>query len=330
MLRVSLFAGVILVLTSYAAAQQATTRPARAEPKANNKTITKTRPAKARLGAATVSSETKAFWAKYSTAFGRKEALRAARANALDRLGDRAKRIHITPETSLEELLDQPGHLEAASRMSIKAARETTVRYHDEALIVEVEVAAKLRTVYAALKAWMEKHRPNDSQTIRRLEQLVLAAKDATIRDVGFGVPSAESIAPDAPTSVIAVADLVRRSPLWVGRKLRAEGAATIDANAPQPALAREKALKAAETDARQRLREQIGKLKVTPKTSVGGLAAGNEVFRVKVDKLLKTVTVMAESKTISQGRARCEVEITLRPLWDLIVDYQRNHKAII
>ena len=327
MLRVSLFAGVILVLTSYAAAQQATTRPARAEPEA--KAVTRIRPAKARLGAVTVSSETKAFWAKHSTASGRKEALRAARANALDRLGDQVSRIHITPETSLEELLDQPGHLEAASRMSIKAAREIAVRYHDEALIVEVEVAAKLRTVYAALKAWMEIHRTNDSETIRRLEQLVLAAKDATIHDVGFGVPPAESIAPDAPTSVVAVADLVRRSPLWVGRKLRAEGAATIDANAPQPALAREKALKSAETDARQRLREQIGKLKVTPKTSVGGLAASNEVFRVKVDKLLKSAIVAVGSKAILEGRARCEVEISLRPLWDLIVDYQRNHKAI-
>ncbi len=286
-----------------------------------------------------IPADANAFWVKYCRPEGCRRAVNAARADALRRLAEQIKGVHITSETSVRDLITEPDEVDAVINSALIAARETGIRYHVEELIVEVRMGIKLRTVYATLKSWAERGGERGTTDMRQLEKLTLRAKGTTISETGIGAPPERMLRPGTPPEVAAVTAIARNAPDWISRRLRVTGKGPAEpdvskvASATVPARTSSRAgslmaRQAAELDARRRLIERINGLMITPKTSVGSFVALNDEIKAAMTTLQQGATVVTSlEKMMEDGTARVTVEIDLRPLWDTIIFHQRRLK---
>ncbi len=279
----------------------------------------------------TIPADAKAFWFKHCTPQGRLMAVRAARVDAQRRLAERIKGVHITSETTVRDFVAESDQIETVTNASLLGARERGIRYHADELIVEVRMAVKLRTVYATLKSWAERHYKGDRVRITQLEKLTLKSKDTIIRETGMGVPPARMLKRNIPAAVAAVAAVARGAPPWIGRRIRAVGNGVLDPEAASAAQARLMAQRAAELDARRKLAEQINGLMITSNTSVVNFVALNDQIETAMMTFQQGAMVVPGSeKMLEDGTAQVTVEIDLRPLWDMVIYYQRNLTIVV
>ena len=277
-----------------------------------------------------IPASAKAFWMEYCTGRGRLMAVRAARSDAQRRLAERIKGVFITSETTVRDFVTESDQIDVSMNTFLRGARETGIRYHDDELIVEVELSVKLRTVYASLKSWSERHYKGDKVKIKQLEKLTITVKDKIISETGMGVPP-EKYLKNAPLEVIAITNVVRNSPGWISQKLRAVGNGAIDTEATNPASAKLMAIRAAELDARRKLSELVDGLTITSETTVRDFITQNDEINTAMLTFQQGAHVVEGSeKILEDGTSQATVEIELRPLWNMIIHYQRKLKIII
>jgi hypothetical protein len=257
-------------------------------------------------------------------------AVRAARVEGMRRLAERIKGIYITSETMVRDFVAESDEIDVNTEAFIRGARETAIRYHESELIVEVQMSVKLRTVYASLKSWAERHYKGDKVNIQQLEKLTVAAKDKMIRETGMGVPP-ERYLKDAPAEVAAVMKTASQAPPWATLSEKAVGKAAIDQDNTNKAQAKLMAFRAAELDARRKLAEKINGLRITANTSVCDFVAQNDQISTSMLTYQQGGSVVKGSqKELPDGTVQVTVEIELKPLWDLIIYYQRTLKLKI
>ncbi|MHC4295088.1 MAG: hypothetical protein ACYSTL_05835, partial [Planctomycetota bacterium] len=203
-----------------------------------------------------MSDAARALWMKYAPGRARLMALRAARTDAQRRLAERIKGVYIDAETTVRDFVTESDLVEVTMQTVLRGARETGIRYHDDELIVEVEMTVKLRTVYADLKTYSERHYKDDKVKIRKLEQLALKAEDTVITETGMGVPP-EKYLKDATPAIIAVVQTAGTPPPWATRMIREIGQGALDTDNTNVAQAKLMAFRAAELDARRKLAER-------------------------------------------------------------------------
>jgi len=273
-----------------------------------------------------MSPEAKAFWMKFCQPRGRLMAVRAARVDGLRRLAERIKGVFVTSETTVRDFVAESDQVDVNMETFIAGARETRIRYHANELIVEVEMSVKLRTVYASLRAWGQTHYKGDKVKIVRLEKLALTAKDKMIRETGMGVPP-ERYLNNPPAEVVSVVKMIAGGPpAWTSRKLRAVGNAAVDTTNQNVAQAKLMAYRAAELDGRRKLAEQINGLMITSNTSVVDFAAQNDQIDTAMLTFQQGAHVVEGSQKLAEdGTAQVTVELDLKPLWKLILYYQRT-----
>lgn len=267
-----------------------------------------------------------AFWAKNCTGQGRLMAERAARLDAMRKLAARINGVYITGNTTVRDFVTENDEVRAAMQSFIKGQRELGRRYHDNELIVEVEMGIKLRTLYATLKSFAQAHARDDRVRIRALEQLTVKAKDKMIKETGVGVPPERYLKRDVPVEIRQTVTVASNAPPWIGRTLRATGNGAIDTNNPNRAQAKLMAFRAAEMDARRKLAEQIQGLMITSNTSVRDFVADRDEIRTSLLAFQQGAHVVEGSQKVNpDGTVESVVEIELRPLWNSILFYQRK-----
>jgi len=277
-----------------------------------------------------MSASAKAFWMRYVTGRGRLMAVRAARVDGLRRLAERIKGVFITSETTVRDFVAESDDVDVSMNTFIRGARETGIRYHDDELIVEVEMSVKLRTVYASLKAWSQTHYKGNKVNIQRLEKLMVRSSDKIISETGMGVPP-EKYLKDAPVEVIAIARTATNAPPWLSQKLRAIGDAAIDTTNDNAAQAKLMAFRAAELDARRKLAERIDGLMITSNTSVRDFVTENDEIQTAMLTFQQGAhEVQGARKVMEDGTVQTTVEIDLKPLWNMIIYYQKTLKIRI
>lgn len=261
---------------------------------------------------------TKQFWLTHVTEATRAEAESAAFKDAMDRMAERIKRVRVDKDT-LAEFVAKRDKTEKDFHQFLRARRIKGARYHRDAPVVEVHVEASLRTVYACVKAWLHS-RKAPGQEIRLLERLIVASGDLRIRQAGIAAVD-EANLKKFDARMLASLRSARSPPDWIGQTLRQTGQATPDAS---QADGRSRAIRAAELDARCVLAARLGKLPVTAATRVADLARKDEGFRTKLLALLQTARRVGRPETTADGAIRVDVELSLEPLWPMIL---RRHR---
>jgi hypothetical protein len=263
----------------------------------------------------------------HCTPQGRLMAERAARVVALRRLAERIKGVQITSTTTVQDFVAQSDQIDVDMRAFLKGAREVGVRYHEDELMVEVEMQVKLRTVYASLKSWARTHYKGDQLNMRRLEELTVRSEDKIIKETGMAVPPPRYLR-DAPAGTQQSNALAQNAPDWISRTLTMHGQAAVDVDNPNQAQAKLMAYRAAELDARRKLAEYIDGLQIDSETTVRDFVATSD--RIRTDMLAfqqGAHVVEGSQKLTEEGMAEVAVELDLRPLWDIVV-YYRTHQT--
>ena len=272
-----------------------------------------------------MSEGAKNFWMQYCTGRGRLMAVRAARVDGMRRLAERIKGVFIDSQTTVRDFVTESDDINVSMQTFLAGARETGIKYHDDELIVEVEMTVKLRTVYASLKSWASEHYKGDKVKIQKLEQLTVTAKDEDISETGMGVPP-EKYLKDAPAEVVAISAAAASAPDWISQKIRAVGNAAIDTESENEAQAKLMAYRGAELDARRKLAEQLDGLMITSTTSVRDFVTENDEIETAMLTYQQGAHVVEDSQEVLEdGTAQVTVEMDLRPLWDMVIFYQKK-----
>ena len=183
----------------------------------------------------------------------------------------------------------------------------------------------KLRTVLADIKVYAEEHYKGDTAKIKKIEEVTLRTEDTVVKETGSGVPPAKYLKDVLPAEV-TVLENATKLPDWAGQTMRVKGNAALDADNPNKAQAKLMAFRGAELDARRKIAEQLNGLVIKSKTSVKDFVAQSDEIRTAMLTFQEGAHVIEESKKLAEdGTATAEVEIELRPLWDLVQVYVKK-----
>lgn len=140
-----------------------------------------------------------------------------------------------------------------------------------------------------------------------------------------MGVPP-ERYLKDILPAQAAVLATAGRAPAWITRIERAVGNAAVDTTNANTAQARLMALRGAELDGRRKLAEKINGLTITSNTSVRDFVAANDQIDSGMLAFQQGAYVVEKSqKVLEDGTAQVTVEIDLKPLWNMVLYYQRK-----
>ena len=283
-----------------------------------------------RFDASKIPAKAMAFWKAHVTGQGRLMAERAARVDGMRRLAERIKGVMITSDTNVQDFVAESDQINVNMETFLQGARQSGIRYHDDELIVEVDMEVTLRTVYASLKSWSDVHYKGDKVKASSFEELITTAKDTVIKETGMGVPP-ERYLKDVSVEMSQSMSLAAKVPDWAGMTKRAVGNAAVDTATENAAQAKLMAYRGAELDARRKLAEEINGLIIGSSTSVQDFVAQNDEIQTDMMAFQAGAHVVDGSqKLMEDGTAQVTVELDLRPLWDQIIVYQKKFNLTI
>ncbi|HOF17709.1 MAG TPA: hypothetical protein PK082_02275, partial [Phycisphaerae bacterium] len=164
-----------------------------------------------------------------------------------------------------------------------------------------------------------------DRVKIRQLEELIVKTKEDLIKETGMGIPP-EKYLKGVEGGALTVLAVAQQAPPWMNQKLRATGNAAIDTENANAAQAKLMAFRGAELDARRKLAEQINGLMITSNTSVNDFVTQNDEIRTAMLAFQQGAQVIDSSKKmLEDGTVQIDVEIELRPLWNMVMHYTRS-----
>ncbi|HOF18868.1 MAG TPA: hypothetical protein PK082_08150, partial [Phycisphaerae bacterium] len=117
---------------------------------------------KVEAGRLPMNDRARAYWMAHCTGRGRLMAERAARVDAMRRLAERIKGVVVSSNTTVRDFVAESDDINVNMETFLRGAREIGVRYHEDELIVEVEMQVKLATVLMDFKSWTDTHYKGD------------------------------------------------------------------------------------------------------------------------------------------------------------------------
>ncbi len=266
----------------------------------------------------------KAYWMSHCSARGRLMAVRAARVDAFRRLAERIKGVRITSQTTVRDFVAESDDVNISMNTFIRGAREVGIRYHADELIVEVELAVTLREVTAALQKFYSDHYTGKKITVRDFEKLTVTTKDKIITEAGMGVPP-EKYLKSVTDVEKAVLRTGARAPGWISSKLHEPGEGALDVENPNKAQAKLMAYRAAELDARRKLAEKVAGLTISSSTTVQDFVTKSDEITTAMLTFQQGAHVLEDTRRLADGTAVVTVEIELKPLWNMVLYYQKK-----
>ena len=265
-----------------------------------------------------------AYWMAHCTGRGRLMAARAARLDALRKLGERINGLLITSETSVRDFVATNDDIETRMRTFLRGAREVGTRYHEVELIVDVEMEVTVRELIATLKKLHREYYRGNRVAIRDIEKLSVRIEEKTVRETGMGVPPEAYLKDLGPAGAVAVA-IGRQAVKWPPT-VRATGQAAIDTGNANAAQAKLMALRGAELDARRKLAEQLDGLMITANTSVKDFVAMNDDIETSMLTFQQGARRVRGSERVApDGTVQVTVELELDPLTNMVFYYEKK-----
>lgn len=264
------------------------------------------------------------YWRTHCTGRGRLMAERAARLDALRKLGERINGLMITSETTVRDFVATDDRIRTQMQTFLRGAREVATRYHDNELIVEVEMEVTLQDLIVNLERWRREFYQGDRVRTQDIERIRLQTQDRTIRETGMGVPP-DAYLRDLPPEGVSAVGFGRESINWPPT-VQAVGQSALDTDNPNAAQARLMAMRGAELDARRKLAEELDGLVINSETRVRDFVATDDRIETSMMTFQQGAHVVPGSETLLEdGTAQVTVEIDLAPLRNMILYYQER-----
>jgi len=264
------------------------------------------------------------YWMAHCTGRGRLMTERAARLDSLRKIGERVNGLMITSETNVHDFVATDDRINAAMQTFLRGAREVATRYHDNELIVEVEMEITLQDLIVNLQKWHREYYKGEKITQQDFERLSVQVEEKSIRETGMGVPP-DNYLKDLPPEGTAAVSFGKEAINWPGT-MQAVGQSALDTENANAAQARLMAIRGAELDARRKLAEKLDGLVIRSNTSVRDFVAADDRIQTSMLTFQQGARVVDDSERfLEDGIVEVTVEIDLDPLRNMILYYQEQ-----
>ncbi|MCJ7544001.1 MAG: hypothetical protein MUP47_05450 [Phycisphaerae bacterium] len=264
------------------------------------------------------------YWTAHCTGQGRLMARQAALRVAQRNLSERINGLFITSETTVKDFVATDDRIHTEMMGFLQGTRQVGERYHDNELIVEVDVEITLQSLIVNLQKWHKDYYKGDRIRTEDFEKLTVAVGESDVRETGMGVPP-EQYLKDVPQVGVAAVSFATQAANWPPT-MTATGQSALDTEATNAAQAKLMAYRAAELDARRKLAEELDGLMITSSTSVRDFVAMNDQIRTSMLTFQQGGRVVSGSEVLKpDGTAEVVVELELRPLWNMVLFYQEK-----
>ena len=142
-------------------------------------------------------TDVRELWQKHCTTRGQVLAERIAKDDAIAQLAGRVGDLAIGPDLTVRKFLAATDRPDAGVELFLRGAAVRAVRYRADALVAEVEMEIRPRTLLASLKGWARSHVNGQRDGMAQLENALLQADDTPLCQTGqAAVPAEEIVAP--------------------------------------------------------------------------------------------------------------------------------------
>ncbi len=233
-------------------------------------------------------------------------AKRAAELDAKRQLVERIKGLRVDSRTLVRDFVTESDTITTDTMGRLQGAREVRTFYHDDELIVEMEVEVPVEWVIETIKELSVRSWQGDRLKALDFEQIIRQQIKQNFRATGMGTVPKPVIAKVAPQVMV---------PNWP-EVIRATGQGTDpEIKTPQGKL---KAARAAELDAKRKLAEQIWGLRIDSNTLVKDFVTERDEIRSQVQAVLVGSYVEA-TKFNDDGTVDVTVAIPSAQVWTII-----------
>ncbi len=257
------------------------------------------------------------------TAQGRLLAERAARADALRKLAERIRGVHIDANTTVRDFVTQADVINAQFQARIAGARQVgpTRFLPDQTCELDLEVSIQDVTKWLTqVQDWVVHpgaHHLDHPIRTYQFEHIMDFSPERVLRETGAGVPRGDTIRGAVPASssdATPVQQAPPGLPPWAAGVVSAKGAGVPTPGETGPA-ARLGAERSAEVDARRRLLEKVQGVQIDSQTTVKDFVTQNDQVRARVFGILQGAEV-SEPKYLSDGSVEVVVSIPMERVY--------------
>jgi hypothetical protein len=271
-----------------------------------------------------MSSAAWAYWTAHCLPQGRLMAKRAAELDAMRKLGERINGLVITSDTTVKDFVATDDRIQTAMRSFLKGMKPIGTRYHDNELIVEVELQITVQELVATLERFRKEYYQGNRVAVEDIEKLNTRIEEKDIRETGMGVPPdkyLKDLGPDGTAAIAAAQQAINWPPV-----ASATGQAAIDTGNTNAAQAKLMAMRGAELDARRKLAEKLDGLMISSNTTVKDFVALNDVIQTSMLTFQQGAhRVNGSEKVAPDGTVEVTVEVDLQPLINMVLYYEKK-----
>ncbi len=244
-------------------------------------------------------------------------AIQAARADAQRRLAERIKGLRLTARTLVRDFAAASDEITTELNAYLVGAQEVGSPYlHSEELIAEVTMRVPTEQVTTTIKELHSRHYTEDPDDTKGhdIEDIVKTVVKRDFEATGMGVPPPQYLKRYSESAASPM-------PEWSMGAVEAQGHGTDpEIGTAQGKL---KAARAAELDAKRKLAERIGGLKLDGDTLVADFITQHDEIRALVDAVISEAVV---TKTEFTGEtATVTVSVPGMKVWGVLNDALRR-----
>lgn len=253
------------------------------------------------------------IWQKVG-AQGRLLALRMARLDAMRRLAERIKGLRLTAQTQVRDFVVESDVITTELSDMLVGAEEVGVFLRPDELIAEVTMTVPTEQVISAIKTLHSRHYKGDDLRSTDIENVARSVVTKDFTETGRGIPPPQYLKRYEEITQIDLPD-------WSMGPLEATGTGTDPAmNTPAGKL---KAARAAEMDARRKLAERIGSLRITAERTMQDFTTEHEHLVALVDGLI--VDALVTNTRFEGDQAFVTVQMPGLALWSIVQEEQQR-----
>lgn len=255
------------------------------------------------------------------TVQGRLLAERAARADAMRKLAERIRGVHITATTTVRDFVTQSDAIDAQMRARLVGARQVgpTRFLPDQTCEMDLEVSIQDVTKWLTeVQEWAVHpgaHHLDHPIRTYQFERIMDFSPERVLRETGAGVPRGDTIRGAAPaSSSFAPPPPPAQAPVEV---VSAKGSG-VPREGEAGAAARLSAERAAEVDARRNLLEKVQGVRIEGQTTVKDFMVQSDQVRASVQSVLMG-SDLGEPKYMSDGSVEVIASISLDKIFAIV-----------
>jgi hypothetical protein len=241
---------------------------------------------------------------------------RAAKTDAERNLAEMIKGLRIDSQTHVKDFVTESDEINTAMGTFLKGVQKMDTRYSPTDLIVEVDVEMQIDEIITYLKTIVQRHYKGSRFTDKTIEQIQTETTRKVYRATGKGTvgggTSTPAPAPPAPPAPPAAKD---DTPEWAKKTVKAVGHGA-PKEGDSEAKAKLNAERAALTEARRNLLEQLKGVSIDSKTTVRDFVTESDEIKTKTDGFIQGAKTI-RSEQLEDGSWEVEIEISLADFYN-------------